>query len=135
MDNVHVFRKIYEVDAQNRVEEIRNYLKRFTLDKVVQLEGNEYSNIRVSQGQRQRMALIQCFLEDRPIFLFDEFAANQDPQFRRYFYRELLPVLKEQGKIIIAVTHDDHYFDVADKIIKLDLGKMDTVGADYKTTN
>jgi putative ATP-binding cassette transporter len=135
LDSVHVFRKIYEVDAQNRVEEIRNYLKRFTLDKVVQLEGNEYSNIRVSQGQRQRMALIQCFLEDRPIFLFDEFAANQDPQFRRYFYRELLPVLKEQGKIIIAVTHDDHYFDVADKIIKLDMGKVDTVEADYRTTN
>ena len=68
---------------------------------------------------------MQCYLENKPIYLFDEWAADQDPDFRRYFYRELLPQMRNQGKIIIAITHDDHYFDIADKIIKLDTGKVE----------
>jgi ABC-type siderophore export system fused ATPase/permease subunit len=62
-------------------------------------------------------------------------AADQDPEFRKFFYRELLARMKEKGKIVIAVTHDDHYFDVADTIIKLDMGKIDFVGSDYRFTS
>ncbi|TCO70397.1 hypothetical protein [Marinisporobacter balticus] len=66
-------------------------------------------------------------LENRPIYLFDELVEDQDPQFRKFFYRKLLPKMKEKGKIIIAVTHDDHYFDVADKIFKMYLGKIEMI--------
>lgn len=121
----HLFQKIYEVDLKEKETEIQRYLKLLELGKKVHIEGNEYSTINLSSGQRKRLALLQCFLEDRSIYLFDEFAANMDPEFRRYFYRELLVQLKAEGKIIIAVTHDDHYFDIADKIIKLDMGKID----------
>jgi putative ATP-binding cassette transporter len=80
------------------------------------------------------LALLQCYLEDAPIYLFDEVAADQDPEFRKFFYRNLLMRMKEEGKIVIAITHDDHYFDVADRIIKMDMGKIETVDASYRTT-
>ena len=121
----HLFRKIYEVDVREKEADVQRYLKLLELEEKVRLQENEYSTINLSSGQRKRLALFQCFLEDRPIYLFDEFAANMDPEFRRFFYRELLVSLKAEGKIIIAVTHDDHYFDIADKIIKLDMGKID----------
>jgi cyclic peptide transporter len=123
----HLFQKIYEVDFERRTEEVNHLLKILDLERKVKIEGGKYSTISLSGGQRKRLALMQSYLEDCPIFLMDEFAANQDPQFRRFFYRELLPELKRQGKIIIAVTHDDHYFDVADHIVKLDMGKIDFV--------
>ena len=129
-----LFEKLYAIDTLEKKEEIRNYLKQLELADKVEVQDNRYTTIRLSGGQRKRLALMQCFLEDRPIFLFDEFAANQDPEFRKYFYRELFKELKAQGKIIIAITHDDHFFDVADKIIKLDFGKLDIVASDYKTT-
>lgn len=121
----HLFQKIYEVDTREKAVDVKRYLKLLKLQKKVKIQDNEYSTINLSSGQRKRLALMQCFLEDRPIYLFDEFAANMDPEFRRFFYRELLVSLKAEGKIIIAVTHDDHYFDIADKIIKLDMGKID----------
>ena len=54
-------------------------------------------------------------------------AADQDPEFRRFFYRDLLLRMKEKGKMVIAITHDDHYFDVADKVVKMDMGKVDVI--------
>jgi putative pyoverdin transport system ATP-binding/permease protein len=100
------------------------FLETLQLDEKVIIKNNEYSTIDLSGGQRKRLALLQCYLEDKPIYLFDEWAADQDPEYRKFFYRELLPRMKENGKIIIAITHDDHYFDIADKILKLDMGKM-----------
>lgn len=69
--------------------------------------------------------MLVAYLEDRPIYLFDEWAADQDPEFKRFFYRELLPKLRKSGKCIIAITHDDRYFDAADRIIKMDMGLID----------
>jgi putative ATP-binding cassette transporter len=68
-------------------------------------------------------------LEDRPIYLFDEMAADQDPEFKRFFYKDLLVRMKEQGKIVIAITYDDHYFDTADYIIKMEDGKIEYKGS------
>jgi ABC-type siderophore export system fused ATPase/permease subunit len=103
------------------------------LQDKVSLEEDSFSTIDLSGGQRKRLALLQCYLEDCPIYLFDEVAADQDPEFRRFFYRELLTRMKEKGKIVIAITHDDHYFDVADRVIKFDMGKLDVLreGSQY----
>jgi len=75
----------------------------------------KFSTIRLSTGQRKRLALIIALMEDKPIYVFDEWAADQDPHFRKYFYESLLPSLKDQGKLIIAVSHDDRYFHIADQ--------------------
>lgn len=77
-----------------------------------------------SRGQQKRMALIYCLLENRELFILDEWASEQDPGFRNYFYTQILPVLKEQGKTVIAVTHDDQYFRCADRILEFDYGKL-----------
>ncbi|MCK4761230.1 MAG: cyclic peptide export ABC transporter [Candidatus Aminicenantes bacterium] len=123
----HLFAKLYNVDLTGREEEIDDYLEMLRLQEKVVLEDNEFSTIELSGGQRKRLALMQCYLEDSPIYLFDEVAADQDPGFRRFFYRELLQRMKEEGKIVIAITHDDHYFDAADRVIKMDMGKIDII--------
>jgi len=134
--NYHLFKKLYNVDISNKKNDIRELLEILRLDTKVEVKDGEYSTLDLSGGQRKRLALFQCYLEDRPIYLFDEMAADQDPAFRKFFYRELLVNIKKQGKIVIAITHDDHYFDVADKIIKLDMGKIDNTmkGEDLYTT-
>ncbi|MCP5108709.1 MAG: ATP-binding cassette domain-containing protein, partial [bacterium] len=131
----HLFEKLYNVELTGRETEIQEYLKLLRLEEKVKLEGNSFSTVGLSGGQRKRLALLQCYLEGHPIYLFDEVAADQDPEFRRFFYRDLLQRMKEEGKIVIAITHDDHYFDAADRVIKMDIGNIETVGADYKTTS
>lgn len=102
----------------------KNYLQKLQLDKKVTINNNKFSTLELSQGQRKRLALLTAYLEDRPIYLFDEWAAEQDPYFREIFYQQLLPELKQRGKTVIVITHDDRYFDLADRLIKLDYGQI-----------
>lgn len=92
------------------------------LDRKVVLKYRNFSTTKLSRGQKKRLALLITCLEDRPIYLFDEWAADQDLEFRMFFYNTLLPRLKEKEKCVIAITHDDHYFNLADKIIKMGMG-------------
>ena len=104
--------------------QVKEYLTRLQLDHKVQVSNGELSTTELSQGQRKRLALLTAYLEDRPIYVFDEWAADQDPQFRDVFYYELLPDLKARGKTIIVVSHDDRYYHVADRLLKLDYGQV-----------
>jgi len=122
--NHHIFKKLYGIDTNNKKEELDYLLKLLRLEEKVSIDDGSFSTIDLSNGQRKRLSLMKCFLEDSQIYLFDEWAADQDPEYKKIFYRELLPKMKEQGKIVIAITHDDNYFDVADKIIKMDMGKL-----------
>lgn len=99
-----------------------NCLKMFGMSPRVRITDGKYSTIELSAGQRKRMALLSAYLEDRPIYLFDEWAADQDPTYRRLFYTKLLLDLKARGKTLVVITHDDAYFSVADRIVKLDYG-------------
>jgi putative ATP-binding cassette transporter len=121
----HLFKKLYNVDLQDKETMTRESLETLGLTGKVEVKAGEYSTLDLSAGQKKRLALFQCFLENRPIYLFDELTADLDPEFRRFFYRDLLQHMKKQGKIIIAITHDDHYFDAADRLIKMDKGKID----------
>ncbi|HYC30101.1 MAG TPA: cyclic peptide export ABC transporter, partial [Chitinophagaceae bacterium] len=119
---LHLFEKLYNI---KKTADIKKYLQLLHLEHKVQVNGNTYSTINLSTGQRKRLALLQCYLEDSPIYLFDEWAADQDPEYRHFFYRTLLPEMKKEGKIVIAITHDDHYFDVADKVVKMNQGQLE----------
>ena len=132
--NYHLFEKLYDVDLKEKESQLHEYLKLLRLEDKVTITDGGFSTIELSGGQRKRLALLQCYLEDSPIYLFDEIAADQDPEFRKFFYRDLLLRMKEEGKIVIAITHDDHYFDVADRIVKMDMGKIEKVDASYRTT-
>ena len=95
----------------------------------VKIENGVFSTLELSQGQRKRLALLVSYLEDRPFYLFDEWAADQDPLFKDVFYRRLLPELKAKGKTVVVITHDDRYFHLADRYIKLDFGQVIEEGA------
>jgi putative pyoverdin transport system ATP-binding/permease protein len=133
----HLFEKIYDVDMTRKAKEAHYYLRLLKMEQKVEFVNGSFSTTELSGGQKKRLSMLLCYLEDRPIFLFDEVAADQDPTFRKFFYRDLLYRMKEQGKIVIAITHDDHYFDVADRVIKLDMGKVESVtsGAHYRLSN
>jgi len=123
---LYIFEKIYDIEIEKKQAEIKRYLHLLDIeDKVQVLNNGTFSTINLSGGQRKRLALLLCYLEDSPIYLFDEWAADQDPEYRKFFYRTLLPEMREKGKIVIAITHDDHYFDVADRILKLNQGKLE----------
>ncbi|CAM2010262.1 cyclic peptide export ABC transporter [Acanthopleuribacter pedis] len=118
MSDFHLFDRFYgleDVDT-DRVQELIDYME---MDEIVSYSEGRFSNINLSTGQRKRLAMITTLLENKPICVFDEWPADQDPTFRRRFYTEILPQLKEQGKTVIAISHDDHYFHCADRILKM----------------
>lgn len=100
------------------------YLRRLEIDHKVSIRDGVFSTTDLSTGQRKRLALVSAWLEERPVLVFDEWAADQDPTFRRIFYTELLPDLKRLGKTIIVISHDDRYFDIADHLVRLHRGKI-----------
>ncbi|RUR81895.1 cyclic peptide export ABC transporter [Chlorogloeopsis fritschii PCC 9212] len=108
-------------------EQMYDYLVKLHLNKKVQVKNGVLSTTSLSQGQRKRLALLTAYLEDRPIYVFDEWASDQDPVFKKIFYTQLLPELKKKGKTVIVVTHDEQYFYLSEKIVKLDYGKIEDV--------
>ncbi|MEH2348997.1 MAG: cyclic peptide export ABC transporter [Nostoc sp.] len=110
-----------DLDAQ-----AKKYLKQLQLDHKVKIENGQLSTTALSQGQRKRLALLTAYLEDRPIYLFDEWAADQDPVFKEIFYTQILPELRSRGKTVLVISHDDRYFHLANRIIKLDYGKIES---------
>jgi putative ATP-binding cassette transporter len=121
-----VFERLLGLAAEALDEEALRYLRQLRLEQKVQVRDGVLSTVDLSQGQRKRLALMTAYLEDRPIYLFDEWAADQDPVFKEVFYLALLPELKARGKTVIVISHDDHYFHVADRILKLDYGKIES---------
>lgn len=119
-----LFDSLLGLDTENLDARARQYLSQLRLENKVQVKDGTLSTTELSQGQRKRLALLTAYLEDRPIYVFDEWAADQDPFFKEVFYHQLLPELKARGKTIIAITHDDRYYEVGDRTIKLDDGKI-----------
>ncbi|MEM7353888.1 MAG: cyclic peptide export ABC transporter [Acidobacteriota bacterium] len=110
-----------ELDAR-----ARKLLHLLHLESKVQIENGHFSTTELSQGQRKRLALLTAVLEDRPIYVFDEWAADQDPTFKAIFYHQILQQLQAAGKAIVVISHDDRYFDVGDRFVKLEDGKIVT---------
>lgn len=104
--------------------QVESYLHQLQLNHKVKVKNGVLSTTALSQGQRKRLALLTAYLEDRPIYVFDEWASDQDPIFKKIFYTEILPDLKKKGKTVLVVTHDEQYFDLCDRIINLDYGQI-----------
>jgi putative pyoverdin transport system ATP-binding/permease protein len=121
----YLFTQLLGLDPSDLENRAQAGLNRLHLNHKVEIDGGCFSTTELSQGQRKRLALLIAFLEDRPIYLFDEWAADQDPTFREVFYLELLPELKMRGKTVIVISHDDRYFHVADRLIKMDCGRIE----------
>ena len=113
------------IDGDRLDAAARDYLARLQLDGKVKIENGVLSTVDLSQGQRKRLALLTAYMEQRPIYLFDEWAADQDPQFKAVFYFELLPELKARGKTVFVISHDDQYYALADRLIKMKDGQVE----------
>jgi putative ATP-binding cassette transporter len=121
----YLFDQLLGINDPDLDERARSYIEQLQLSHKLQIEGGTLSTIELSQGQRKRVALLTAYLEDRPIYVFDEWASDQDPLFRDIFYYQLLPELKAKGKTVLVISHDDRYYHIADRIVKLDYGKLD----------
>jgi putative pyoverdin transport system ATP-binding/permease protein len=104
----HLFLRLYGISNPDHAE-VDRLLTDFKLIAKTRLIDREFRTLDLSTGQRKRLALIVAVLEKRPLVLLDEWASDQDPEFRRKFYNELLPELNKAGATIVAVTHDDRY--------------------------
>lgn len=105
-------------------QDATRYLERLEIAHKVSVKDGRFTTTDLSTGQRKRLALVNAWLDERPVLVFDEWAADQDPTFRRIFYTELLPDLKRMGKTIVVISHDDRYFDIADQLIRLQTGRI-----------
>jgi putative ATP-binding cassette transporter len=110
----------------NRVTELREkYLDLLEIrDKVDVENGIKLSTTSLSFGQKSRLNLFRSLLEDKEFYVFDEWAANQDPYFKNKFYTEIIPALKKDGKTVIIISHDDQFFEVADRRITVSQGQL-----------
>jgi putative ATP-binding cassette transporter len=119
----HLFRRLYgsELPDANRGESL---IAEMEIADKAHLEGRAFSTIDLSTGQRKRLALVAAQLEDRPVLVLDEWAADQDPHFRAKFYEQVLPRLRAEGRTIIAITHDDRYFRHADRRVHMEEGRI-----------
>ncbi|AUY09890.1 MULTISPECIES: multidrug ABC transporter permease/ATP-binding protein [Aeromonas] len=118
----HLFQHLLGPEPKEAL--VAEWLERLQMGSKLAIEDGFIADIDLSQGQRKRVALLLALAEQREIMLFDEWAADQDPQFRRIFYQVLLPRLKEMGKTVIAISHDDHYFSLADRLLEMRQGRL-----------
>lgn len=119
----HLFDRMYGLEEVDE-EKVNNLLRTMELDEKTSYRNGCFTNIDLSTGQKKRLALITALMEDKSVCIFDEVAADQDPQYRKYFYEVILKELRDKGKTIIAATHDDKYFHLADRVLKIDYGKF-----------
>ncbi|MDN3720436.1 ATP-binding cassette domain-containing protein [Roseibium salinum] len=124
----HLFDRPFGLEHVEQ-EEVERLIERMELSDKVGFEKGRFTTRDLSTGQRKRLAMILCMLEDREVYIFDEWAADQDSHFRDVFYREMLPDFKARGKTVLAVTHDDRYWDCCDRRVSLDLGTIVPTGA------
>ncbi|WP_109421755.1 multidrug ABC transporter permease/ATP-binding protein [Aeromonas caviae] len=118
----HLFQHLLGPEPKEAL--VAEWLERLQMGSKLTIKDGFIADIDLSQGQRKRVALLLALAEQREVMLFDEWAADQDPQFRRIFYQVLLPRLKEMGKTVIAISHDDHYFSLADRLLEMRQGRL-----------
>jgi putative ATP-binding cassette transporter len=123
--DVHLFEDLLGMESAGLDAHARDYLDLLELGHQVQIEGGRLSKAELSQGQCKRLALLTAYLEDRPVYVFDEWASDQAPHFKDVIYTRLLPEHKAHGKAVLVISHDGRYFTLADTVIQLDYGSLE----------
>jgi putative ATP-binding cassette transporter len=121
----HLFDRLYGIDDLDP-ERVNHWLRVLEMDRKTRFADGGFTNLDLSTGQKKRLAFIAAVLKDRPICVFDELAADQDPPFRRRFYEDILPALKAEGRTLVCVSHDDRWFHVADRVLTMRDGRLTT---------
>jgi putative ATP-binding cassette transporter len=124
----HLSRRLYGI-GNGGAARANRLLERLEMHRKAAVRDGAFTTIDLSLGQRKRLALVTALVDDKPVIVLDEWAAGQDPHFRRVFYEEILPELKQQGKIVICVTHDDRWFGVAGRVLHMNEGRLAEVSS------
>lgn len=119
-----LFERLLGLGATDLDEQAQRWLRELQLERKVSVARGVLSTTELSQGQRKRLALLVAYLEDRPVYVFDEWAADQDPTYKAVFYERLLPELRARGKTVLVISHDDRYFHIADRCVELEAGQL-----------
>lgn len=127
----YLFERIFGVEDEHIEQNVHKFLSALQLSHVVKFKDRQFTSLALSDGQRKRLALVVSLLDNKELYLFDEWAADQDPVFKQEFYHRILPMLKSMGKAVVVVSHDERYFDIADRLITMEHGTITSV----KTTN
>lgn len=125
--NYHLFDQVLGVATKDLTATVNHYLEALQLTDKVTFRDGKFSTLALSDGQRRRMALLVAMIDDKDLYVFDEWAADQDPEFKEFFYNRILPDLKSKGKAVVAITHDDRFFHLADQLIVVSEGKVKSV--------
>ncbi len=123
----HLFDRLLDASSADLDAQGNRLIEKLHLQHKVQVKDGAFTTRALSQGQRKRLALVVAYLEDRPFLVFDEWAADQDPVFKDVFYREVLPGLRAMGKTVLVISHDDRYFHLADRLVRMENGQIVSV--------
>ncbi|KQV30523.1 cyclic peptide export ABC transporter [Massilia sp. Root335] len=125
LSEFYLFKQVLGADGKAAANaDVEHLLDRFGLGSVVRMANGAFDTVRLSQGQKKRLALVAAVAQDKDIYVLDEWAADQDPHYRKTFYEDIIPWLKAKGKTIVAVTHDDRYFGAADHRLNFEAGRV-----------
>ncbi|HEX7774274.1 MAG TPA: cyclic peptide export ABC transporter, partial [Pyrinomonadaceae bacterium] len=127
----YLFETLLGLENNATDAQAQHYLQQLHLNHKVTVENGALSTTSLSSGQRKRLALLTAYLEDRPFYVFDEWAADQDPLFKKIFYHQLLPELKSRNKTILVISHDEAYYHIADRVVRLNYGMLES---DHRTS-
>ncbi|MER2537552.1 MAG: ATP-binding cassette domain-containing protein [Rhizobiaceae bacterium] len=119
----HLFRKYYGLTPEEK-RALDGHIGEFALAGRVRMLEEEFSTLSLSTGQKRRLALAVALAESRPIIVLDEFAADQDPARRAWFYDVLVPRMAAAGHLVLVVTHDEHRFHQCDRLIRMETGRV-----------
>lgn len=120
----HLFDRLLDAPSPDLDARGNRLIEKLHLQHKVQVRHGAFTTRALSQGQRKRLALVVAYLEDRPFLVFDEWAADQDPVFKEVFYKEVLPELRAMGKTVLVISHDDRYFHLADRLVRMENGQI-----------
>lgn len=118
----HLFDRLLGVDTDP--VQVSHWSKLLGIQEKIDIQTGRLLTDQLSRGQHKRLALLVACLDDRSIFVFDEWAAEQDPGFKEVFYRQIVPELRRRGRTVVAITHDDRYFFAADRVLTLSDGHL-----------
>lgn len=130
----HLFDTLMNDKGEKPDDDLVNaWLAKLQISHKTQIINHQIQDTQLSQGQKKRLAMLLAVADSKPIMLLDEWAADQDPSFRRYFYHELIPMLKSMGKTLFVISHDDNYFEAADRLLMMKNGILTELQGDART--
>ena len=84
----------------------------------------------LSGGQQQRVAIARALVHDPELIVCDEPTSNLDHRTGHEMMAMLRTLARRPGRSVIVVTHDTRILEFADRVARMDDGRIVDVGVD-----